>query len=379
MEQVCKKRPIIIGYEHHNTLSVIRCFGHEGITADVILCGSCNNYISKSCYLVKLLHIKSPSELSNALLNNFVDSEKRLIISCSDLLSAELELCSDIIREYFYFSHCEVKGQLTYFMNKEIQLKLAAEVGFNIPETYYRDNSKYPCLIKPVESINGGKHIFVANCKQELETFLCRDNDKNKYIIEQYLHKDREIVLPGLSIGEDVVIPGYIEKKREITGSTTFSKVCSLHSLPIELVEHAIDYIHKVKYTGLFGFEFIQVGNMYYFIELNLRNDATTYSFVYGGVNLPFIYYQYIYNLNTIVEKQLKKTNYLSIAEYLDFIFVTTHQLSLRKWLSDSKKASCHYFLDTIDKMPYRKIRRSMIESYVVSVLSRVKHTVFKS
>lgn len=378
MEKNSKITPIVIGYEHHNTLSVIRCFGQQGMKVDVILCGCKNSYIALSVYIGKLVYISSPDELLDALYYDFVASTKRLIISCADQISAEIDRRYCQLSDNFFFSNCCEKGSLTHFMNKEVQLGLASEVGFDIPETYQKETVSFPCLIKPVESIKGGKHIAVANNQEELNKALEHYQESETYTIEQFLTKDREIVLTGLSVGDNVIIPGYIEKIREITGGTTYSKVRSLDSLPPEVVIRAESLIHKVNYSGLFGIELIQVGNKYYFIELNLRNDATTYSFVYGGVNLPYLYNDFISNNRIQHPALLQRSDYFSIVENRDFVFVTGFNMTFGQWIKSLKVSSCRYFADPKDNVPYKVIKRSMIGSYIRSRLSRVKHAIIK-
>lgn len=378
MEKNCEVMPVIVGYEHHNTLSVIRCFGQQGMKVDVILCGCKDSYIALSAYIGKLVYISRPDELLNTLYHNFITPKKRLVISCADQISSEIDRCYFQLSDNFYFSNCGEKGKLTYFMNKEVQLGLASEVGFDIPETYLKETVCFPCLIKPVESIKGGKHIAVANNPQELTNALELYQDSETYTIERFLVKDREIVLTGLSVGENVIFPGYIEKIREIAGGTTYSKVRSLDSLPTELVDNAKELVRRVNYIGLFGIELIQVGNKYYFIELNLRNDATTYSFVYGGINLPFLYNEYVSNGRIKHSVLLQEFDYFSIVENRDFSFVTNSKLSLKQWLKCLRESSCRYNSDTKDIAPYKVIKRRMIDSYIRSRLSRVKHTFIR-
>lgn len=378
MEENNKITPIIVGYEHHNTLSVIRCFGQQRLKVDVIICGCKDSYIERSAYIKKLVYISRPDELLNILCQNFIASTKRLIVSCADQISAELDRCYYQLSDNFSFSNCGEKGRLTNFMNKEVQLNLASEVGFDIPETFQKDTVSFPCLVKPVESIKGGKHIAIANSQEELTKALDHYTESETYTIEQFLRKDREIVLTGLSYGGNVIIPGYIEKIREIAGGTTYSKVRLIDGLPSKIITSAESLILKVNYTGLFGIELIQVSDKYYFIELNLRNDATTYSFVYGGVNLPYLYNECVSNNRIQHLVFLQRSEYFSIVENRDFCFVTTSKITLKQWLNCLKKSSCRYFADAEDKGPYRLIKRRMIDSYIRSKLSRIKHTIFK-
>lgn len=372
MEENSKIAPIIVGYEHHNTLSVIRCFGQQGIKVDVILCGCKDSYIALSAYIKKLVYISCSDELQDALCKDFLSTEKRLIVSCADQISSEIDRCYSLLSDKFYFSNCCEEGKLTYFMNKEVQLKIANEVGLDIPETYHLETACFPCLIKPVESINGGKHIAVANNKDELTKALEHYHGSNAYTIEQFLIKDREIVLAGLSVGGKIIIPGYIEKIREIAGGTTYSKVHSLDSLPAELINSAKELVHRVNYTGLFGIELIQVGSTYYFIELNLRNDATTYSFVYGGVNLPYLYWKLIIEESYQFDDRIKRTEYFSMVENRDFRFVLNNKVSIFRWVQTYYNTRCRYVYERNDKRIHLIIFSSMFKLYCRNKARRI-------
>ena len=52
--------------------------------------------------------------------------------------------------------------------------------------------------------------------------------------------------------------------------------------------------VKSSSYEGLFGIECAYDGTSYQFIEINYRNDATTYPLCVAGRNLLAAYYQYI-------------------------------------------------------------------------------------
>ena len=109
--------------------------------------------------------------------------------------------------------------------------------------------------------------------------------------IQQYIKRDKEIVIDGVALPDgNIIIPGYVYKHRDYLGGTTFSTTYPVSALPEEIVCKIKQLVKNIGYEGLFGVELIINKGEYYFEEINLRNDATTYALAVAGVNLPYIY-----------------------------------------------------------------------------------------
>ena len=101
--------------------------------------------------------------------------------------------------------------------------------------------------------------------------------------------------------------------------------------------------------------EFIQCDGKYWFIEVNLRCDATTYAVAVAGVNLPVAYVN-----ATLTDGQIRIENSSirsidSMVEFRDVEFVLKGQLNLFKWLRQRAKCECKYYYNCFDRRPYRE------------------------
>lgn len=348
-------RIIIVGATHHNTLGLIRCIGRAGLRADLILIDRLLSYVAKSKYLDNIYLINSENQLVDILLAKYADCQSKVIIlPCSDLSASILDENFNLLKNRFIFPNAGKQGRLTRFMNKHLQAELALEVGFLTPQSFELDKIRsYPCLLKPAESINGGKNIQICNNEQELPEAIKCFNGDTKLLAQEYLRKDGEIVLLGFSVNGEVSIPGVVIKHRDFKGSTLYSEVKSADYVDSSLIESAKVLIGKMNYEGLFGIEFILKDGKYYFIEANLRADATTYSLAIAGVNLPQLY------ISAIAEGSKLPAAYHvseihSIVEFNDM----KHRrdvggISIRKWLREYLSAECKYYFSFSDLKPF--------------------------
>ena len=99
-------------------------------------------------------------------------------------------------------------------MNKQVQADLANSVGITTPCSYeYKGELQrtiYPCLLKPVQSINGGKKVIICNNESELRIGLSSFSKQDVVLVQQFIKKEYEIVVLGCSTSKGVIIPGYI-------------------------------------------------------------------------------------------------------------------------------------------------------------------------
>ena len=352
-----KREIIVIGVTHHNTLSMVRCIGQEYGEVELLLYASGKkSYISKSKNVIKAIFVESVIECFDYLMKRPQGEQKAILISCTDQIAQLLDQHqAELIPRYEFFQ-CKQGGNLTRYMNKQMQVNLASSVGLNTPVSYeYKHGStlkyvgNFPCVVKPVESYIGGKKIVI--CKDESEIRQTVDNEKIDWQIQELVNKETEIVLTGVSVNSEIIIPGYVQKHREIKGGTTYSTIRPFDKSMDKLVECSKKMIRAINYEGLFGFEFIFDGNNYWFLELNLRNDATCYTYKVAGVNLPLIYLKgkegdsllpFICEINQVD----------SMVEPNDFSFVISRKVSLSKWIKQLSHSKCKYLYDREDLKP---------------------------
>lgn len=366
----CTNDLIIIGVSHHNTLSMIRSVGHEGIKPYVILYGSSKSYIEHSKYLAVYRHVKTAENAVDELMAFCKKAIKKpIVITCSDEISMVLDRRYDEFCDICHFFNAGKTGRVTYYMDKQVQTTLAKGCGFETPssvecmpdETPF-EIIHYPCIVKPKESVFGGKKFFICKDVEVLKDSLKKFDSKYAVIIQQYIKGEYELVLVGLTLHGNTIIPGFAQKHRDYKGATTYSSIYPASHMPSKVIVSAEKMLSNIKYEGLWGIECIKKGESFYFIELNLRNDATTYSMTVAGVNLPMFYYQAHlgedYDVKTL--GNVKIIN--SMVEFEDFNFVLKRIVSLRQWKKQLNDCKCRYYYDKDDKAPYRAKKKEYIK-----------------
>ena len=353
---------VVIGGNHHNTLSLIRCLGHKNIKTILILETKSSNFVSCSKYIEKTYYCNNDDEILASLntIKNY-PGIKKLIICASDHSASLLDVHYGLFKDSFYIANIKEKdGKITSFMDKQAQTELAKQCGFNIPKSWLYNkeiekNVEFPCLLKPLESIHGGKKIRVCYSLEELHQSIKDFSENDKILIQEYINKEVEIVIVGLAVKGNIFIPGYSFKHRDINGGTTFSTIYPIENLNNNLAEISERYIKEIGYEGLFGIEFVGKNGYFYFIEINLRNDATCYSLAKAGVNLPYIYWAICndHNCQKDLAKQIEVTT--SMVEYTDVINIFYRKISLWSWLRDLNSCKCKYIYDSTDLKPFFK------------------------
>lgn len=349
-------RIIVIGVTHHNTLGLVRCLGLAGYKTDIIIIGSPCSYIAQSKYVNNVYYVHSEELIVGLLVKNYSNSqEKPIIFSCTDKVESVLDSHYDLLTKHFHFFNAGSNGCVTKFMDKQNQVDLARSVGLRFPESeiYTKGTipNKYPCILKPLKSINGGKNIAICNNKKEFFDNINKFQDNDTIQLQQYIVKDYEIVVLGVSLGHVEIIPGYIRKYRDFDGGTLYSAVCPINQLPNEVIKRCKSFIKATHYEGLFGIEFIKNNDEYYFIEANLRNDATTYSLAVAGVNLPDIYIKSKLGKSTSDTIEVKSIN--SIVEFNDYKHRKSLGIPLWIWLKQFLQAKCKYYFNIRDIKPF--------------------------
>lgn len=350
------RRIIIIGASHHNTLSVVRCIGEVFGQIELVIIGHSESYVSKSKYVVKTTYLGDSDALYSWAINN-KSADTPIIISCADIVSQTFDMHYDELHNYYDFFNAGACGILTAFMNKQLQVDLAKEVGFVTPiSAYYSNKDKvddftsFPCIVKPLQSYIGGKNIWYCNNSDELQEIVTSAPDGIMLQAQEQINNHYEIVLPGLITKEEIFVPGYILKHRDFLGGTTYSSVKQHNVQTNKLVIYSASMLHKISYEGLFGIEAMFNGKDYVFIELNLRNDATCYSMAVAGANLPAMYVNYILG-KKLEFKQISEIT--SMVENKDFSHVIRKNIGIWHWLKELRESQCKFLYNKYDKKPF--------------------------
>lgn len=355
-----KLKIIVVGVTHHNTLGMVRCLGMAGYKVDWLILTDYkpHSFVSYSKYVRQTILCESDSKLMDILHEcgrNF-GSDVCMIITCSDNSASVIDQNLTELGAGFCVFNAGTAGRITTYMNKQKQVDVALKAGLTTPFSKIYDGKTedipYPCLVKYVESINGGKKIGICNDLFELKGTLNEFNENAPVLIQKFIKKEYEIVVLGMAVNGKVTIPGYIRKYREHDGGTNYSSVHPIDDSMNDLIKGCEKMIVEIGYEGLFGIEFIYDGEDYYFIEVNLRNDATTYALAVAGANLPAMYVKE--KTEQGAKHPIGKIKTITaIVEYNDIKHRKEYDISLCTWLSQFAKAKCKYYFRFTDPMPF--------------------------
>ncbi len=356
---------IIIGVYHHNALSLVRCFGVKEIDVIYISYGDGTDYISCSRYVKESYHFQTALEAVDKVIDitDCINLKPTVIIADDEIAAIFDARYDEFIGRCFFFNAGKA-GRLSHYMDKVVQSKLALDCGFNVPNTLTcpltdleRNITKFPVIIKPKESINGGKKIKILKGKDDIPDALIYFTGIKNVLVQDYLEKEYEVVILGASVNSNTIVPGFVKKHRDYLGGTTYSTVYSSKELPSELVNSCKKLVSTIGYNGLWGIECIYSKGVFHFIEVNLRNDATTYSLSVAGVNLPYWYYVSVNQVDKekrIVENNISQVRTIdSMVEFNDFINVAKRKVGFFLWVKQLRKSECKYYYCKKDKKPY--------------------------
>lgn len=391
MKYVHKNKVIVFGSNHHNTLGVVRALGEKGINPYVLV--SSNNitksFVLKSKYIAQGLILHSDNACLQYILENFIDKEHKAIIICAtDSAASCIDLNYDRLIIDFFIPNCGKQGSLTCLMNKHIMNNVAKEAELTIAHSWIIDENKlvdgidYPCITKPLTSIQGSKSdIKICQNENELKLFLHSRKKKTKIQVQHYIDKLLEFQLIGCSIngGRNVIIPGYtsIIRASSVT-NTGYLNYEPISSLLFDM-DKCVKFIQLCNYSGLFSLEFIRgKDGVDYFLEINMRNDGNAYAVTAAGVNLPFIWVASCIGEDIVLEAGNKVNSIIVMPELVDVYQMLSGRITLRKWLSDIKRTNCFLYYNKHDKRPfYAEIIRFLI-SITKDVFGKIKRKVIK-
>lgn len=371
--RINKGGAIVWGEMHINTLGLVRSLGEASYFPIFVIINhnetNTENYIALSKYVSKVFEISSKEEGLRILESLEADnSEERMpIIPMSDKCAEYIDSYYNQLSKRFICPSVNLtQGCLTAFLNKEKMRELADRAGMHTPkswlvlkeQTVLPEAIIYPCIIKPKESAHGNKDFGIYNNEQELRQGLCNFFKTAECAqIQEFIKKDFEIIINGYSIGQEYRIPTVIKKIRQYpmnNGGFAYGYIIKDYNDNSNLA--CIDrFLKLLNYSGIFSLEFIVKEGKSYFLEINLRNDATSYLSTKYGHNLPDLWIE-SYKTGKIQEGKTK--NKISFVSNMlrDYGNVSLHQLSFGKWLCDSLRSKADSVISRKDFAPLRHI-----------------------
>lgn len=353
-----RNQVIILGDSFNNTLGLVRSLGEAKIDQILILIGANDRlFIHKSKYL-KRKKVYSIDSLSQCMpvLESLIDiNRKQTIVCTNDNAAAFVDDNEEYLHQHFITPMSGNKiGNL---MNKAEQCLLAEKCGLDVPKSYvyqigdkHPDALKLPLLIKPLYSTKGEKSdIHICETFQDLRSCLALNTNCKQFIIQEFISKEYEINLLGVSTDHGILIPGAIKKIRHyptIYSPCSFGLYQSVKQLDID-IEPAKTFIKQTGYKGLFSIELLHKDNKNYFMEANFRNDGLAYTATAAGINLPAIY---INNNHFPTDIHIKETYMMDLS--IDFCHIKEGNLTFKQWMHDFFQTACMLNFNSKDVAP---------------------------
>ena len=343
---------IVLGDSFNNTLGLIRSIGEAHVPVCLILEGNDRLFISHSRYVTECYHINTLDD-APALLADLYNTHQNYALICSNDKAALLVDSNEATLSALY--HTPMRGKaLHHLFDKDAQCALAEKCGFTVPQSaiYTRGNSfpteiQYPLLIKPANS----------NCGEKSDIHICRDTtDLNKalsansicetFIVQEFIEKDYEINMIGISTDREVIVPGGIKKLRHypnINGPCSFGRFMPAENLGVD-IEPIRRFITESGYRGPFSVELLRKGNNDYFMEFNFRHDGLAYSATASGANLMKGFF------GTAPIGKVRPTYMMDLS--VDFMHVKNKHISFTRWIGDFIRTGCQLNFNIKDPRP---------------------------
>jgi len=375
--ELMKYKFIVFGFEHYNTLGVIRSLGEKGI-APIVILHKTNvkdpSLVPNSRYASKV-HIVEDVDEGYSILKKYGNEDlKPFLISCDDYVEMCLDRHYEELKDRFYFFDGGQAGIVSRYMDKDAISQLAVECGCKIPKTEIVKRGqlptllKYPVITKAKVSAIGGWKKDVRICYSETELVEAyKTIESEDLLVEEFIEKKNELCLDGFCVnhGKDVCIPFQTTYLRVAPGM--YGNYMELVPFKNELVyEQVCKILEKVQFNGIFSVEFlIDKNDELYFLEVNFRNSTWSYAFTYGGVNMPYEWAKATLEGKISINDELvRKTPFTAMVEVRDFKdFVLTRKISFIRWIRDLSKTDCLYYWNNKDKSP--------VFSYILNLVRR--------
>lgn len=374
---------IIWGVDNSNTLGLLRQLSNQGVLVYVVLFGKVRKWLSPVLNSKYCKHYYIASSLNEGL--SYIETHltdvntKPTILTTGDLSSEVLDQNRHRLSKFFIIPGTKEQGLLTKVNDKREMLKLASEIGFNVPISInYVGGSKedvdvpYPCLVKPIKhSLNSKGWFKVKICenKKQLSEVLLNLKKGEHYQIQEYVNKECDLLIYGCRLKDGrVVLPGTMWRER---GGNDGDGVYGFieEGIPEEVNKSLINaFLEKIDYYGLFSVEFGYKKGVAHFFEFNLRNDGTSHLFWQAGVNIPMIWVQDCYDLFIGRPEEIHGRHYF-IDEILNLNFVKKGNITKAQHVEEMRSVECYKYIDPKDPSPYKAVNRKRKLVNIYSIL----------
>lgn len=357
---------VIWSIDDFNTLGLLRELGPFNLDLTFLIKGKAD-FAAKSKYCKQFVETDTIEDGLGYLKKNQIEEGQRVIIIIAD---DEIATFTDIHREelsdQYILPLTRTKGLTDKYTDKNEMTALAKSLGIRCPESQFAkwdshlDNVQYPCIIKPSHQRQGHYNEFKCKiCKNEgmLKRTLRYVNHESVFIIQQYIPKERDLLIYGGRMADGTVLLAGAMIRDRMADSGSFSHGLLTSNIPKCVDTEKISrFLEKIDYYGLFSFEYGMVGDEAYFFEVNLRNDGTSDYFNQAGANIPLAYVYSCAGLDySMVPTNISRDAWF-IDEVFDFENVLKGIISRKKWKSDKAEATIFKYYNKDDIAPYNMV-----------------------
>lgn len=371
---------IVFDISKGNALGQIRSFGEIGYYPILIMVkDTCYNYVADSKYVKEAYNVNSISDgislIKKLILEDLSLEEKIFISTGNDGIIAALNesLISD--DRVLFFNSKHING-LSKFMDKQLLCELAEQYGLLIPKSEVVEvgslpqNIKYPIFTKPLDSFDfhgwKDKEKICRNQNELIEMFF-DSNLKGRILLQEYIEKEDEYVLQGVSIngGKDVYLPiegGYYRLPDDAYGTYMFFQKFNGNKILYNSIKNILK---EIQYSGIFEVEFLMEKNTkkLYFLEINFRHTFINHCFTAMGCNLCKVWMDSVLKGKLCIEDVcINKEPFIWMNEPEDFKrVVMPSKLKLFSWIKDVLKTDSFVLWNTKDNKPFWNYLRHII------------------
>lgn len=367
-----KPKIVIWGADNYNTLGLLRQLANNGFSLCFANTGTKQFCASVSRYCEEYLEIPVNNEAIDELISLKRDCTiKDVLIPSGDLTAEEIDKNRERLLPYFHLTGTTMSGLLSKVDNKEIMVNLAKKHGFIVPKSHLFSknlkppcNLQYPIILKPIYSQNGIVEFKfkILQSIQELEKFRELLNPNNSYLIQEYVPKEKDILVYGVRLynGEVILAGQYIKDRWSDDGGGSHGRLTG--SIPHSLnPKGIISFLAEIDYYGLFSIEYGLLKDKVFFYEFNLRNDGTSHLFFQAGANLPLKWILNCFNQSSVTVPTKIRNEHWNINEIYDISNVFAGRVKWSKYREDKKSADVFHYYDKDDLMPWKIARLKAI------------------
>ncbi len=375
---------VVLGNDHTNSLSVCQCLGMAGYEVTAVVWGNKSGLLKSSRFVKTILSSSNVEGCIDKIIEYFTGTNSKIpIIACCDTAALALERNTNKLKPKFLYEYA-TKVSIESGLQKENQTTFAIKSKFNVPKTWNLNDTMiipvdvvYPCLIKPLVSLEGAKSdIRVCRDREDLIKNLSSLQFTKNVLLQQYIERDYEISILGCALKNgDVIIPCVENKLTLYPLNVGLECLAEIKPLKDKKIISSIQSLIKfLGYVGVFSVEMMhsKIDNKYYFTEINLRNDGAN-GFIYKyGVNLPLNYVEDLLGLPLTAPKEQKPGYY--IWEMHHTLSLAHGDISVWQWWQEIRKSRGFLTYLKEDKKPFFK----QYSNWILSTLRLRKNETYQ-